>query len=68
MPRPKQYLKIDGVAIALLFLIRTETLLPGGEGGRRPDEGDFVTFPPHPSPLPQGEGIDSVHKGSSILA
>jgi len=37
------------------------SLLPVGEGGRRPDEGfttpSSSTFPPHPNHLPQGEGI-----------
>ncbi len=34
-------------------------LLPEGEGGRRPDEGGLLQpLPPHPSPLPQGEGVE----------
>jgi hypothetical protein len=37
------------------------SLLPWGEGGRRPDEGDdedwtsTLNRPPHPNPLPPGE-------------
>lgn len=46
------------------FLISADlplTLLHEGEGGRRPDEGAAEhinsTSPPHPDPLPHGEGI-----------
>ena len=35
-------------------LDRVSSILPVGEGGRRPDEA------PHPSPLPQGEGVPAV--------
>ena len=38
----------------------TQSLLPPGEGGRRPDEGSSRPFgtqnDPHPNPLPEGEG------------
>ncbi|HEX4130375.1 MAG TPA: LamG-like jellyroll fold domain-containing protein [Pirellulales bacterium] len=36
----------------------TQTLLPPGEGGRRPDEGAVAASTgPHPNPLPKGEGV-----------
>ncbi len=36
------------------------SLLPEGEGGRRPDEGGLQQpLSPHPNPLPQGEGIET---------
>ena len=43
---------------------------PKGEGGRRPDEGGATQlmppFPPHPNPLPQGEGIMGSRNGGLV--